>query len=251
VSWYSNIERASVLAQEANKPMVIDFQAEWCEACKVMEKEVYTDVRVVDASRGFLPVRIAFDTNPQIARKYNVTALPTLVFTDSYGNELLRWHGYIDAKPLAEVLRSLPADVSEFNQLSRILAKDKNNAEALEAMGSKLRAAGLFLTSNTYYGRALQRPEAKSDPARRETIMNQVALNSLEVKDGAKAADTLEKCLKEFPNSQQTTGWTLNLGRAYALADKTDKARKVLETFARQHPGTEESKKATEILASL
>jgi thioredoxin-related protein len=250
VSWYANIERASSIAQETNKPMVLDFQADWCAACKVMEKDVYVDGRVIDAARGFVPVRIDFDRNPAIAHKYNVTALPTLVFTDSYGDELVRWHGFIDARPLAEVMRSLPADVSEFNQLSRLLAKEKNNADALETMGNKLRAAGLFVTSNDYYGKTLQRPEAKADAVRREGIMNQMALNSLDVKDGAKAAETLEKCLKEFPNSRQRTGWTLNLGRAYAFADKKDKAKKILETFAREHPGAE-AEQARLVLASL
>jgi thioredoxin-like negative regulator of GroEL len=251
VRWYSTIEEASSAALKNNKPMLLDFWADWCAACKVMEKEVYTDNGFADAANRFLTVRIDFDKKTALARKYGVEALPTLVFTDSYGGELFRYRGFIDAKPLAELMRSLPADVSEFNRLNKILAHDKNNFEALEIMGKNLRTAGLFLASNDYYGRALQRSEAKANPSTREAILTEMGLNSLEVKDGKRAADAFEKCLKEFPGSQRKTDWTLGLGRAYALAERKDKARKLLDTFIREHPESTESEKAKALLNSL
>jgi thioredoxin-like negative regulator of GroEL len=250
VRWYSNIEEAISAAKETNKPMLLDFWADWCAACKVMEKDVYSDSRFAEAAGRFLTVRIDFDKKTAIARKYNVIALPTLVFTDSYGSELVRYRGFIDAKPLSELMQSLP-DVTEFNNLNRILAGDKNNFEALEAMGRNLRAAGLFWASNDYYGKALQRHDAKANPSTREAIMTNMGLNSLEVKDGKQAADTFEKCLKEFPNSHHKPEWTLNLGRAYAIAEKKDKAKKLLDEFIRQHPGSTDSEKAKALLDSL
>ena len=251
VQWYSTVEQASSAALKTNKPMLLDFWADWCAACRVMEKDVYSDRGFAGAADGFLLVRIDFDKKTALCRKYNVIALPTLVFTDSYGNELFRHRGFMDAKPLAELMRSLPGDVTEFNKLNKILAQDKNNFEALQAMGKNLRSASLFLASNDYYERALQRNEAKASPATREAIMSEIGLNSLEVKDGKHAAETFEKCLKEFPGSQHKTEWTLALGRAYVLAERKDKASKLLDAFVRQHSGTAESKEAKALLDSL
>ncbi len=216
VRWYSNFDEASTAARESNKPMLMDFWAGWCVACKVMENDVYSDDTFVNAAPQFLTVRIDFDKKQALARKYNVVELPTLIFTDSYGTELFRYRGFIDAKALAELMRSLPADVSEFNRLDRILAQDKNNFDALANMGKDLRAAGLYLASNDYYQRALQRSDAKVNPSGRESILTQMAMNSLEVKDGKRAAEVLEKCLKEFPNSMNRPEWELELKQAYA-----------------------------------
>jgi thioredoxin-like negative regulator of GroEL len=251
VHWYASIEDASSAAQELNKPMMLDFSADWCDACKVMDKDVYADNDFAEAAKGFLTVRIDYDRKTAITRKYNVSVLPTVVFTDSYGDELFRYHGFIDTKPLVELMHSLPSDVASFNELSRILATDKNNFDALEAMGKNLRAAGLFLVSNDYYAKALQRSQAKADPSKREFIMEQIGLNSLEVKDGRQAAEEFEKCLKESPNSPNREEWTLNLSRAYAIAQQKDKARKVLENFMREHPNSEDSEKAKALLSSL
>ena len=110
------------------------------------------------------------------------------------------------------------------------MEKDKNNFEALQTMGEAMRTAVLFLASNDYCGRTLQRSEVKANLSTREAIMADMGLNSLEVKDGKQAADTFEKCLKEFLNSPHKAEWVLNLGRAYAIAEKKDKANKVLAT---------------------
>ena len=114
-------------------------------------------------------------------------------------------------------MRTLPADVTEYNNLNKILSQDKNNFDALQTMGKNLRTAGLFLPSNDYYQRALQRAEAKTNLAAREAIMSDMALNSLEVRDGKRAAELFQRLLKEFPGSPRKADWTENLSRARAL----------------------------------
>jgi thioredoxin-like negative regulator of GroEL len=253
VHWYSSVEEASALAVPANQPIMIDFWADWCGACKVMEKDVYATSDFLKATERFLPVKIHFDKKTALARKYNVDALPMIVFADSYGNELFRYDGYVDAKSLLALVNALPADVTEFNRLNKILAADRNNFEALESMGKSLRTAGLYRASSGFYAKAAQRPEAKAKPEKRETILNEIGLNFIEVQDSKLAAESFEKCLKEFPKSRKKTEWTLRLGQAYAFGEKREKekARKLLETFMRDHPSSPQSEQARKILTSL
>lgn len=251
VHWFNTLEEATSAAKESGRPILVDFWADWCTACKVMDREVYSDSAFAEAARGFVAVRINYDKKTAIARKYNVSELPTLVFTDSFGGEIFRRTGYLNGLLLTELLHSLPADISEFNRFDEILVQNKDDFNALQGMGAKLRAAGLFLASNDYYERALGNKEVKADPTERGAILGEMGANSLELRDGKQAADTFGKCLKEFPKSTQEATWMLGLGNAYALADNKEKARKVLEALIREHPGTAESQKAQSLLASL
>lgn len=251
VHWYDNLEEASSVARQSDLPMLLDFWADWCAPCKVMEKNVYADPAFVAAARGFVAVRINYDKKTAVARKYGVEELPALVFTDSLGGQLFRHSGFIGAPLLTQLMRSLPASVGEFNRFDRILAEDKNSFQALNGMAGALRAAGLFLASNEYYERALGTKEAKATPPERERILTEMAANSLEVKDGENAAQELERCLKDFPNSERSPEWTFDLARAYLLAGKKDKAKKILEAFIRARPAGPESEKARALFATL
>jgi thioredoxin-like negative regulator of GroEL len=220
--WRGSIPEASADAQPLNRPIMLDFWADWCAPCKVMETEVYTNSDFVEASEQFMAVRINADKEPTIARKYRITALPTLLFTDSYGNELFRYIGAMAARPLTELLRALPHDVTEFNRLNQLLARDKNNFEALKGMGENLRTAGLYRASNNYYERALQHREAKTSPTEKQFILSDMGANYLDVKDGKHAANLFEKCLKEFPTSPRKEEWALSLVKAHRMTTKKD-----------------------------
>jgi thioredoxin-like negative regulator of GroEL len=236
LQWYGSFEEASAAAQRANKPMLLDFWAAWCPPCKIMDAEVYANADVAQAAEPFAAVRIDFDMKPALARRYKVESMPTIVITDSYGLELFRYSGLIGASAFIELLRSLPHDVSMFNQLSKVLERSGHDAAALSEMGAQLRAAGLYLTSNEYYRRALQQGQPKPDGATREVILTATGLNYLELTDGRLAAEVFEKCLKEFPRSERAGEWTMNLGRARALEQRQDQARKYLEEALRQFP---------------
>src|SRR5262245_30568731 len=86
ITWYQDLKKASEVAQKNNLPMYIDFWADWCAACKVMDQDVYSEPEVIKAfEEKIVGVRLHYDLQPDVARRYNVEALPFLVFTNSYG----------------------------------------------------------------------------------------------------------------------------------------------------------------------
>ena len=215
IQWFKDLQQASSVARKADKPMMIEFWADWCTPCKIMETEVYSDARVSTALREkMVAVRIHFDLQKDLVRQYNVEAIPNIIFTNSWGTELVRHRGIIEADDLAAVIDALPSNVSEFNRLDSIIHEDKNNFAALRDMAAKLRAAGLYQSSNEFYRKAGNRNEAKKDPVQREAILLGMGLNFLDLREGKEAATIFERCLKEFPKSGNHERYTTELARA-------------------------------------
>ncbi len=85
IEWLSDEASANAQAKAEDKPMVIDFTAEWCAACQELEHITYQDARVIDRSTSFVPVM--FDATKSkdpaveaMLEKYEVRGLPTVVF---------------------------------------------------------------------------------------------------------------------------------------------------------------------------
>lgn len=252
ISWFKDLEKASEAANKTNRPMLIEFWADWCTACKVMDKDIYTDPKVISAVNGrIVPVRIHFDLQKDLVRRYNVPALPYIVFTNSNGTELMHHRGILNAEQLAAVIKALPADVTELNRLDRALQEDKNHLESLVAMGRALRGAGFLLSSNEYYARAAALNEAKQDAGKREFILTEMGLNALDLQDPKQAMQIFEACLREFPQSANRPDVLLNLANAYVLNGQKGKARKTLETLSKDFPQSEAARKAQALLKSL
>jgi protein disulfide-isomerase len=85
VPWRSDLFAAQSEARQADKPILLYFTAEWCEPCQVMRRNVWTDPRVADALKGFVPVRLDVDRQAELARQYNVQVLPNFLILDPRG----------------------------------------------------------------------------------------------------------------------------------------------------------------------
>jgi len=86
---------------KADKPVLVDFWAPWCGPCKMVGPEVEA---VAEAYQGKAVVaKVNVDDNPQLAGKYNVMGVPTLIVVKN-GQEVNRIVGYRPRKELSAAL---------------------------------------------------------------------------------------------------------------------------------------------------
>lgn len=113
MKWLTNEDEAMKLAKEKNLPMVVDFTAEWCEACHVLDKTVLSNPSVTPLLSQFVLLRIdVTDDTPENEAKrkhFGVMSLPTILFLsrDQKILENPRVHGVISPEEFLKFLRSL------------------------------------------------------------------------------------------------------------------------------------------------
>lgn len=96
---------AAVLAdaKAAKQPVLVDFFADWCTACKELDKTTLSDPAVLAAMQDLRLLRVditAIDaTNRKLMQQYHILGLPCLVFFDDDGTEIssARVLGYMDS----------------------------------------------------------------------------------------------------------------------------------------------------------
>jgi len=100
-------------AQSDQRPVLLDFYADWCVACKEMDIKTFNDTNVIQLMNHFKLVRIDVSDNNQSSRnlleKYNVLAPPSIVFIGKHGKPLTDYQitGFVSNGKLHSTLKEL------------------------------------------------------------------------------------------------------------------------------------------------
>jgi thiol:disulfide interchange protein DsbD len=99
-------------ALATGKPAMLDFSATWCVPCHELERNTFTDWRVIAAARDFhaFKVDLTHYDSPDAERwrrQYRVAGVPTVVFLDPSGREIAgaRVEGFLPPGPFLERVR--------------------------------------------------------------------------------------------------------------------------------------------------
>jgi len=89
---------------QAQKPVIVDFWAEWCMPCKMLAPTFE------ELSNEYIDkiefVKMDIDTNPKTPTKYNVRSIPTLIIF-SNGQPIEQLIGVIPKSDIKEKLDSV------------------------------------------------------------------------------------------------------------------------------------------------
>jgi len=86
-----------------DKPVLIDFFAEWCGPCKMMSP-ILKDVKK-ELGESISIIKIDVDKNQALAAKYQVRGVPTLMLFKA-GNQLWRQSGLLQKNEIIKIVSS-------------------------------------------------------------------------------------------------------------------------------------------------
>ena len=112
VKWtnLTSMESIEQSIKTGDKPVMIDFYADWCAQCKELDKYTYTDPEVVEMSNKFNNIKVDLTKeNSAITDKFEIKGLPVVIFMNSDGKEIkeLRVTGFLKPEEFMKKLNSI------------------------------------------------------------------------------------------------------------------------------------------------
>lgn len=86
---------------QSEKPVLVDFSAEWCGPCKMLAP-ILSEVSQKKSDKATI-IKVDVDKNPHAAAEYEIRGVPTLILFKG-GKVLWRQSGVVPARHLEEII---------------------------------------------------------------------------------------------------------------------------------------------------
>jgi thiol:disulfide interchange protein len=111
LNWIPSLDEGKSIARQQKKMVMIDTYADWCVACKELEKYTFADPEISKILKNLVLVKLDFTRrtkdNEALRKSLGVIGMPTIIFLNSQGQEIKRFSGFRDKNQFLKILNSL------------------------------------------------------------------------------------------------------------------------------------------------
>lgn len=100
---YDRLEDVKEYAQDNGKCLYMDFYADWCLPCQMMDEGIYQDSYLASLFDDFCAVKVNGDVFPELITQYDIRVYPTIVIINKEGDIIEKNEGVINSKKLLEI----------------------------------------------------------------------------------------------------------------------------------------------------
>jgi thiol-disulfide isomerase/thioredoxin len=254
IRWEKSFEDAMKKARKAGKPVIVDFWADWCAWCHRLDRSTYADPFVAERAQDFVAVKVDTEGSRRemdVAMKYEVTSLPTIVFLSPQGHQIARVNGFQGPGQFPRTLDVALAMGRRVMAWETDLDRDPDDARALAALGTHLYEQQYFDEARELLKKAVARDEDEPTEERRRIRMQLAILQHIE-HNFAAAEKLVKEALALQPTSDEDEPKLLFvLGRTYVSWGRRAEGVATMQVILRQYPQSPLAEKARETLTSL
>lgn len=103
-----DLAKAIEKAKSDKKLVMVDFWAEWCGPCKLLDAKTFSDEKVQKFLKDkTIAIKINVDENKKLVEKYKIPGYPCMVFIDGEGKEVGRVLGFRDPETFLEEVNEI------------------------------------------------------------------------------------------------------------------------------------------------
>jgi thioredoxin-like negative regulator of GroEL len=253
IKWEKNFEEALKKAKKAGKPIIVDFWADWCGWCHRLDRTTYADPWVARKAQDFVAVKVNTEGSRKeldVALKYHVASLPTIVFLSPEGRQVGRLNGFQGPGQFPRTLDAALQAARAVISWEEALARDPDDSGAYLALGNHLFEQEYFEDSRDMLKKAVARdseagPDEKRQARMLLAMIEHVSRNFSEAEKLLKEALTLQPDLDDQPKL------LFVLGRTQVSSGQKAEGMATFEVIVREFPQSPVAAKARESLVNL
>ncbi len=255
IKWEKKFEEAARKARRANKPLVVDFWAEWCGWCHRLDRTTYADPAVVRRVQdGFVAVKVNVEGSRrelEVAARYRVGArLPVILFLSPQGRQLFRIDGYQGPGQFPRTLEVARQVANRVAGWELALEANPDDAAAALRLGRHLYEQEYFDDAQALLRQAVAHDSDASVTERREARML-LAILAHTSRDFGEAERLVKEALSLGPDADEQPRLLFVLGRTYVSSGNQEAAVETFEVIVRKFPQSPMAQMARETLTSL
>jgi thioredoxin-like negative regulator of GroEL len=255
--WKPESDSAWREAKESGRPVLVEVWANWCEPCKRMDREVWTEARVIEGANKFVQISVDASRRDQTnlggivlgkTGVHMVKALPTVMVLDPWGETLAVWEGLVSPAEMLVGLAQVPADYSAVRVEREALLSHRDNSRALASVAMLYQRNSSFGIANRYFKEALAGSGAREDEAQRERLHFMIATNEVRLADWKAARKHLDEFRVSYPNSTRLDQVLFAFVVADVRQNKMKEARQHADELRSAYPNSKMIAEADQLL---
>jgi hypothetical protein len=264
--WHHALAKALQEAQELRRPVLVEFREGDCgyapqpgqvdargrpahgetlDDCERLERDVWSRDEVKAEAARFILLRPSEELDA-LRRRFLVSTLPTVLFADPWGNEVIRITGYTPPDKFYRILKAIPRDFAALERWGPPLAREGDSAPALAGAARFYEGAGLGVVSERYYERALALPALAGDTRQRREIVIARGVNLLKLQRPGDAFRALDSELGKEMNGPGSDLLLLGMVMARLQSGQRGEAERAYETLREKYPMSAATARAAE-----
>jgi thiol:disulfide interchange protein len=107
IQWQS-FAQGMARGKKENKKIFVHFYADWCGACRIMEKKTFTDPGVIAyLNEHFISIKVNANQEQKISSIFRIRVLPDNWFVAEGGEPIGHQPGYLAPQQMKIILKAL------------------------------------------------------------------------------------------------------------------------------------------------